>query len=1007
MDYSMTKKDKIKEYIDSIPLMLKYLKDIAKKNFDINGQELVENSNGIVPILIKLFAKEQIDNYFEERSKGRLDNFASKIYLESALAQVQSSLECIDEIDQTIDVSKLLEESIDTIKIDDSEAIALFVPIYNPIIIKVKELVEKILKDLHIDSKYIDKFIKDYNTNIEKRLKDNFVDDEYEKHKLEVSEYISEKSEAKLLYDTYNLKKIGFSDDESLTYMSTYARYKEIDTLLKSDDRQEEEEGLEDINILIDEYFESRQDEQKLHSILFLVADFGKGKTVFLREFASRLAKEYIDRADGYIPIYFNLREYSTYANSSAKYGVIDEYLKVKYDIDISSQHYKNKKYYFLMDSLDESGELDRGSIDKVISSISQIRDLEKNMQGSPRDSRVIVTTRPFSEGLIEHISSKTSYKIDDKMHYISLYGFTKEQFNEWLYTTLRSYSDIESISTTGFAKEIVDSIKDGTPIDIYTKLIDDKTLSKSELRRPIFAYMIYQLIIKDIDFLAIGKIGIYLSFINLLTKEAKHKDDSVDINLIDEVKYRKILHTISALWQYRHHLGKQATLKKADICRALEAENIDKDDDEIIKEFRDKRVLEVKFLSHSYFGEENNTLHFQHQSFAEILIAEYYLKVILKYALDDGSVDDARRDLSLGMPTAQSMEFFTELLRLLKSSVDDSDGVEQKRRLLLPLLLSLAIKDDSIKYKKNLVCSRLYNKWYEDIVISEYDREYPQELIDKWPIKAKEIDKIVSLAKDILNSKKKILLTKSYSDTSLYDNEITTIDSDTNMQIDIDKWIMLVVGNTLYTDKEQRVFFNARLDDAKILFDMIREYNYIYKDSAPYWAKKHFIGIECSGDSINMSHSDLSDIDFSYSNLRNIDFRYSYFEHTNFSNSTLEDIDFSHSIIGYSIFDDITLFGECYFVKCILGSNSLWPNKLIIYNEFKFDNYLENNKNKTYIDESLDIFTLEGFFQIALNNGQYSVDEIKSWFEYSNEGNKKIFESDIDRIAEELKAED
>ena len=267
--------------------------------------------------------------------------------------------------------------------------------------------------------------------------------------------------------------------------------------------------------------------------------------------------------------LYFNLRDFAQYSDES-ELGVLGSFLLDNYAIRINDDEFKKNKYIFLVDSLDESGELTRAKINKVISSIEKIQNIDKEKS---RDNRIIITSRPFSDGLEEHLTSHIPYVIQDKetkndiAQFISLHGFKHEQFNNWLYDTLENAVLPNERDLKGFAKDIVDSIKTGGKIDIYKKLYEAKTLSRTELRRPIFSYMIYQLIINNVDFATIGKIGVYLSFINLLTKDAKYIDDKThSINQEEEIRYRNILHAISALWMYERQQGKQGILNKADI---------------------------------------------------------------------------------------------------------------------------------------------------------------------------------------------------------------------------------------------------------------------------------------------------------------------------------------------------------------------------------------------------------------------------------------------------------
>ena len=60
-----------------------------------------------------------------------------------------------------------------------------------------------------------------------------------------------------------------------------------------------------------------------------MLADFGKGKSVFLRHYAAKLAKDYLETHNGLFPVYFNLRDFKNYSSES-KLGVIADYLETK-----------------------------------------------------------------------------------------------------------------------------------------------------------------------------------------------------------------------------------------------------------------------------------------------------------------------------------------------------------------------------------------------------------------------------------------------------------------------------------------------------------------------------------------------------------------------------------------------------------------------------------------------------------------------------------------------------
>ena len=437
-----------------------------------------------------------IDNYFGKLIEEKLKDFGSNTYLKAALLQVGKSLDIASLPNESDSLEALL---IDTLEVDKDtftkdNTLTIFTPQYHPIVVFIKEKMEKILYELDVPSDTVKIFIRDFNENIESTIVDAFGNTDYEKHK----------------------------EDESLKYEETFASWKPVSSVLDKEENREDrflgadrdkehkkiENNLKSIEVLIEEYFSDCTAKKNcLKNILFTIADFGKGKSVFLKQYASRLAKEYTETKEGYFPIYFNLRNFTNYS-SEGTLGVLGSYLLDEYGIKIDDEEFQKKKYIFLVDSLDESGELTKSKIDKVITSIQNIQNIDKEKY---RNNRIIITSRPFSDGLDYHLYSHEPYVLqndnkEDIAQFISLYGFKEEQFNSWLYDTLKNDKSLNKISATGFAKEIIESIKNNKSINIYKKLLDEKTLSRPELRRPIFSYMIYQLIINNVDFLEIGK---------------------------------------------------------------------------------------------------------------------------------------------------------------------------------------------------------------------------------------------------------------------------------------------------------------------------------------------------------------------------------------------------------------------------------------------------------------------------------------------------------------------
>jgi len=582
-------KGKLERVVSCIPEGIKTIGGYFKSNLDKSGKEIFDNSNGVIALAVKLFAKEAIDEYFKNKTKDKLKDFGINTYAKACLVQFSSS---IPEIEKHIQGNESFlsfsEESILKInfeKLPEEDLITIFNPVYHPLIRDFKKKSRLLLSHFGCTGPVIDNFIKHFNSNIEMTLQHLFGDEDYLKHKDEIKELLFENSEANILLDTLKQGKIGFKDDENLLYMDTYAEWKPVQAINhvnyhdfnlgpsrtgSYEDLIKKESSLKKAEELIDQYF--AKDDKSIDKILFAVADFGKGKSVFLKHYAAKMAKEYISKGEGYFPIYFNLRNYSNYRHDTTL-GVIDDFLQTEYGIKIDESNFKNRKYIFLIDSLDESGELNTQHIERVLTSVKAVQSLDKV---ECRDNRIIVTTRPFSDGLEIQLKQHKPIILTDEYkkevpHYLNIYGFKAKQFNHWLFHTLKNYSHLSTLHPTGFAAEVINQAKNGKEANTHKKLFENNTLSLDELKRPIFSYMVYQLIINNIDFTDIGKIGVYLSFINLLSRDAKHIDDNeCRIELNEEVKYRNILHSIAALWTFERQFGQQGELKKAVVVNKI-----------------------------------------------------------------------------------------------------------------------------------------------------------------------------------------------------------------------------------------------------------------------------------------------------------------------------------------------------------------------------------------------------------------------------------------------------
>lgn len=995
------KKEMVTHYLEKIPDLLNEVVNYIGEE----GDTLLKDANGVTGLLLKVFTKPLISKCSETVAENILEEFGRNTYLMAALEQGKESFEYVnDDIHLKVLNGEVLKKIKIALKNDTDKSTELlntlkFDYTKHPIILKIKSIYKNIFNELDQSDETLRKFMLHFNTNIAEQIRNKFGDN-FNKHLNSIEDFWLKEKEVDLLEDLKKLEKIGFQEDENLEYEITYAKWEEV-SKYKSLNNHINESEYSEINKLIEEYFEN--DEDNLDKILFIIADFGKGKSVFMKYFASQLAKEYLECMEGKFPIYINLREFNQYSEDS-KLGLVSNFLIKKYQIDISKEYYKKREYVFLLDGLDESGELRAENIDKVIESIRKIQWLDMSIC---RKNRIIITSRPINEGLKSHLSK---YKPKETIkegcspipNYLSILGFKNEQVNNYIYKNLKKVVQDKS-KYTNFSKKIIDSLED-QKINIAEMLIKDQAISPDELRRPIFSYMMFQLIIKNIDFNKYGKIGIYIRFLNLLTKDAKHvKDINYNVSLKEEFEFRNILHAISALWMVERHTGNQGILKKSDICRTIKGDKINNDDNVVLEKF--KKIKDIQFLSHSYFGENGNTLHFHHQSFAEILLAEYYLKAIIKYSLDKQSnAEELGIKLTLGEPTDQTMEFLTNLMIMLReSSVEEAnEEILEKRKLLLPIIASLGIDQNNSLYS-----SHIDYTWNEKYMYDEYLSNINEEMLRDWPIKTKTIQKITDTMYELFESDNTNLFVKGKQNSSLFNEEIYSIKNYmVNSNLKIDKWIALLAGNTLYNDKDN--FFNQKLKWETIL-SLWKDRNYIYGKASPEWGFNLFNGLDFSIEKefgISIKHLNLMYIDFSNSRFYNTVFKNCNLASTNYTNSDFKNTFFCSCSLSITNFDNITRDKLVIFNSTFL-QDLHFPSGLTNILRDGCNHYPSYDDSQIYISEmnltptdkgrrSLKKSSLFSLLKVVKRKDKISNEEILKWFKFDNEESdlaKKTFE--------------
>ena len=219
----------------------------------------------------------------------------------------------------------------------------------------------------------------------------------------------------------------------------------------------------------------------------------------------------------------------------------------------------------------------------------------------------------------------------------------------------------------------------------------------------------------------------------------------------------------------------------------------------------------------------------------------------------------------------------------------------------------------------------------------------------------------------------------------------------------DMDKWLALVVGNLLHDDvPEDRNFFNGMLEFPEHLFDMIKGWNYSMGNSAPFGTKSYFKGISLSSKKeIDLQYLDLAYLDFSYSRLENLNIAFARLNEIDFSHCIfIGNIRLSNSFIYGINFKNIDLTDANFDVdNSSISIGILFPNYLA---EKLNPNMISFYKRKTYIIkvDVRTIFTnLIELLIYGLKNNLFNIPEIKSWFDYERDEDRKEFESLIDGL--------
>ncbi len=610
--------------------------------------------------------------------------------------------------------------------------------------------------------------------------------------------------------------RIGYEDGENLPYQETMASWRILSHSIMYEDGYDR--NPQPLAELIEQYY--RRDVNKPSKrIFFVVADFGKGKSTFLKQYTSVLAKQYRDTRTGFIPVYFNLREYNDYQPSHDVYGCIGSYLNelCGYDV-VDDPAFRKCPFIFLIDSLDESGSLEKQDIERVILSVKKINSL-----GPATQNRIVVASRPISGVLERIIHEYEPYENErGQLQYASIFGFTSEQRDRYFFQ-LSDLLDLEH--ALGFNKELIRHIKDRQSIAALLNGV----INEEEWRRPILAYMIFKLLQQHKEIQQGHRVGVYLSFINLLSKEAKHiGNKEMETRLLTEITHRNLLYATAILWlRNRSHNGK-SYLHLQDLIDIWGIPN----------------ATHYRFLSHTYLEKNQDKYFFSHQSFAEMLIAEYYLRVFVYAAFQPQANPEAIRSLLLiGEPTPQTMYFYQGLLDLLIQSSGvgstSEDQLLECRKMLFPIIASLGLSKEGHKRVSDLeMDSYLYCDEIDHIFkMDELDayKTLSDGHVQSWPITHEVIRRIGVVCREIIGAPSEFASFEFQPVAFVPFNQLGQVTEKKWATADLDRWIALLTGERCNNGPEHnQAFIGADLSFN--VLSMFKSHNQLDGISHPLW---------------------------------------------------------------------------------------------------------------------------------------------------------------------------
>jgi uncharacterized protein YjbI with pentapeptide repeats len=409
------------------------------------------------------------------------------------------------------------------------------------------------------------------------------------------------------------------------------------------------------------------QDPEKQKQVLFIQGEAGRGKSVFCRMFAERVARELHPT---FTPIVVRLRHLLKLENSLTQ--TLSNYLE-NWDFVISDQGWltdKRTRFLFLLDGFDELLLEGRAS--------GGLKEFLQQIEGFQRNSehRFLVTGRPLALQGIERLVSQT-----DCLERVELQAMNNSIRQAWLDKWKVKVSEAE---TTDFEQFL-----NACPEDIQEKLAREPLLlyllARMHREKRLNAQMFLET--KGIQ----AKILIYDEAVKWVLEKQRQNQNLRLTGLETEDLRRCLTEAALCVVQSGNESAKVATLQ----ARLKDSSNpvatlIQKAKQET--DTTDERVLNnllTAFYVKPASGDRGGSVEFAHKSFGEFLFAER-----LKEALEDWSkLGDRRRGGFLVTDEAMDWEIYDllgygglspEVVEYLMALLIASDEMETNRWICL-----------------------------------------------------------------------------------------------------------------------------------------------------------------------------------------------------------------------------------------------------------------------------------------------------------------------------------